>query len=147
MRLWTGSALVQIMACRLFGAKPLSKPMLRYCQLDTKEQSSVKFQSKCQVFHSWKCIWKYRLRNGSHLIQGEMSWYGFLRQLFSWLVGPLPGDQNRFGNLKIDHGYVWKCVRPSGFVLESLSSPTLLISTFKLLMEIEPKRILVWSVN
>ena len=31
---WIGSALVQIMACRLFGAKPLSKPMLGYCQLD-----------------------------------------------------------------------------------------------------------------
>ena len=34
MRHWTESALVQIMACRLFGAKPLSKPMLGYCQLD-----------------------------------------------------------------------------------------------------------------
>ena len=32
-RQWIGSALVQIMACRLF-AKPLSKPMLGYCQLD-----------------------------------------------------------------------------------------------------------------
>ena len=31
MRQWVGSALVQIMACRLFGAKPLSKPMLEYC--------------------------------------------------------------------------------------------------------------------
>ena len=31
------SALVQIMACRLYGAKPLSKPMLGYCQLDPKE--------------------------------------------------------------------------------------------------------------
>ena len=31
---WVGSALVQIMACRLFDAKPLSKPMLGYCQLD-----------------------------------------------------------------------------------------------------------------
>ena len=28
MRHWTGSALVQIMACHLFGAKPLSKPIL-----------------------------------------------------------------------------------------------------------------------
>ena len=28
------SALVQIMACRLFGAKPLSKPKLGYYQLD-----------------------------------------------------------------------------------------------------------------
>ena len=34
MRQWTESALVQIMAGRLFGAKPLSKPMLLYCQLD-----------------------------------------------------------------------------------------------------------------
>ena len=32
---WIGSSLVQIMACRLFGAKPLSKPMLDYCQLDS----------------------------------------------------------------------------------------------------------------
>ena len=30
MRHWTGSSLVQIMACCLFGAKPLSEPMLRY---------------------------------------------------------------------------------------------------------------------
>ena len=28
MRRWTGSALVQVMACRLVGAKPLSEPML-----------------------------------------------------------------------------------------------------------------------
>ena len=34
MRQPIGSALVQITACRLFGAKPLSKPMLGYCQLD-----------------------------------------------------------------------------------------------------------------
>ena len=31
MRQWIGSALVQIMACRLNGAKPLSEPMLEYC--------------------------------------------------------------------------------------------------------------------
>ena len=35
MHQWIGSAMVQIMDCRLFGAKPLSKPMLGYCQLDT----------------------------------------------------------------------------------------------------------------
>ena len=34
MRQWIGSALVQIMACHLFSAKPSSKPMLGYCQLD-----------------------------------------------------------------------------------------------------------------
>ena len=31
---WNGSALVQIMACHLFSTKPLSKPILDYCQLD-----------------------------------------------------------------------------------------------------------------
>ena len=34
MRQWNGSALVQIMACRLFGTKPLSEPVLTCCQLD-----------------------------------------------------------------------------------------------------------------
>ena len=32
--LWIGSALVQIMAVRLFGAKLLSEPLLGYCQFD-----------------------------------------------------------------------------------------------------------------
>ena len=32
------------MACHLFSTKPLSKPMLRYCQLDTKE-ISIKIQN------------------------------------------------------------------------------------------------------
>ena len=36
-------ALVQIMACRLYCVKPLSKPMLDYYQSDPWEQSSVKF--------------------------------------------------------------------------------------------------------
>ena len=40
---WTGSALVQIKACRLFGTKPLFKPMLGYFHLDPQEQTSVKF--------------------------------------------------------------------------------------------------------
>ena len=31
MRRRSGSSLVQIMACRLFGSKPLSKPVLGYC--------------------------------------------------------------------------------------------------------------------
>ena len=51
-------SLVQIMACHLFGAKPLSEPMLYYCQLDSLEQTSVKLYSKFKHFHSRKCIWK-----------------------------------------------------------------------------------------
>ena len=49
------------MACRLFGAKPLPEPMLAYCQLDSLEQISMKFESWFYHFHSRKCIWKYRL--------------------------------------------------------------------------------------
>ena len=52
MRQWTVWALVQVMACRLFGAKPLPEPMLAYCQLDPWEQFSVKFESEFYHFHS-----------------------------------------------------------------------------------------------
>ena len=45
MRQWTGSSLLQVMACRLIGAKPLPAPMLTYCQLDSWEHDSVKFES------------------------------------------------------------------------------------------------------
>ena len=58
---WTGSSLVQVMAGRLIGAKPLSKPILGYCQLDPLQQISIKFDSIYKTFHSRKCIWKYHL--------------------------------------------------------------------------------------
>ena len=38
---WTGSASVQVMACRLFGAKLLTETMLTYQQTDPLEQTSV----------------------------------------------------------------------------------------------------------
>ena len=50
--------LVQIMACRLFGTKPLSEPMLTYCQLGPEEHISVKFHLKFKSFHSRKTTWK-----------------------------------------------------------------------------------------
>ena len=43
---WIGSALVQVMACRLFGAKPLLEPTLIYGKLDPWDQTSVKFELK-----------------------------------------------------------------------------------------------------
>ena len=48
-------------------------PMLGYCQLDPWEKISMKFKSKYQTFHSWKCIWKYRLRNGGHFVHLSLS--------------------------------------------------------------------------
>ena len=52
MRRWTGSGLVQIMACRLDGTKPLPEPMLTYCQLEPKEHLSVKFYLKFKYLYS-----------------------------------------------------------------------------------------------
>ena len=45
-----GSALDQIMACRLFGAMPSSKPILSYCQLDPYEQTSMNFNQNATFF-------------------------------------------------------------------------------------------------
>ena len=38
------------MTWRLLGAKPLSEPMLNYCQLNLLEQTSIKFESKHNNF-------------------------------------------------------------------------------------------------
>ena len=57
MRQWTGSAFVRVMACHLFGAKPLPEPMLASCQLDSWEQISVKFELEFYHFHSRKYVW------------------------------------------------------------------------------------------
>ena len=43
MRQWISSLLVQIMTCRLLGPKPLCNPVLGHCQLDSKVQTSMKF--------------------------------------------------------------------------------------------------------
>ena len=59
MRHQTSTSLVQIMACCLFGAKPLSKPMM-YCQLG---QTSITLYSKFKHFCSRKCFWNHRLEN------------------------------------------------------------------------------------
>ena len=67
----TGSALIQAMACRLLGAKPLHEPMLAYYRLDFWQQISVKFKLKFYHFHSRKCIWRCCLPNGAHFVQGR----------------------------------------------------------------------------
>ena len=49
-RQWIASALVQIMTSRLFGAKPLSKLMLCYCQLDLKNKLKWNFNQNTKIF-------------------------------------------------------------------------------------------------
>ena len=68
---WTWSALVQAMACCLFGAKPLPEPMLAFDQLESWEQISVKFEFEFYHFHSRKCIWKCCLRMAAILSRGD----------------------------------------------------------------------------
>ena len=72
MHQWTESALVQIMACRLNGAKPLSEPVLTYCQIDTKEHASMKFYLKFKYSHSQKYIWTCRLWIGGNFFSASM---------------------------------------------------------------------------
>ena len=43
-----------IIACWLFGAKPLPEPLRTYCQLNHQEQTSVKLELINYVFHSRK---------------------------------------------------------------------------------------------
>ena len=60
MHQWTVPSLFQIMACHLFGAKPLSEPMLAYFQFSHmhKEHISTKSYLNCKCFYQRKCSWK-----------------------------------------------------------------------------------------
>ena len=52
MRRWNSSTFVQIMACRLFGTKPLSKPMMGHCQLHDVQFSCAINQPL--LAHHWR---------------------------------------------------------------------------------------------
>ena len=66
MRQWTSSALLQISACWLVEAKPFSKPMLVYCQLDPCEQISMTFKSKSREF-IWIKLTTFPYPNQKHV--------------------------------------------------------------------------------
>ena len=71
----SGSALVLVMAWRLFGAKPLPKPMLTYCQSDPLQQTNFsEIWIETQNFSFTKTQWKEcRLGNDGHFVNWEMS--------------------------------------------------------------------------
>ena len=52
MRQWMVSAFAHIMACRLFGTKPLSEPVPNF----------IEFQSNYNTFYQLKCIWSAKWR-------------------------------------------------------------------------------------
>ena len=111
MRPWTGSALVQVMACHLFGAKPLPKPMQAYCQLDTWEQISVKFEWEFYIFHSRKCIWKCRLPEWRPFCPGGDKLISFPPT--HWLISqPYAGlSTARVTSIKLPH---WRGIHATG---------------------------------
>ena len=66
-------SLVQILACWLIGAKPLSEPMLPYGQLGPEKNITVEFYLEFKSFHSIKSAWKSRLQNGVHFVSTSVS--------------------------------------------------------------------------
>ena len=113
------------MACCLFCARPLSKSVLGYCQLyqDHSEQTSVKCSAKYQTFHSQKCIWKYRLRNGGHFVQGEIS------ELRYWSIAALLLDVNGQGGFVLAFSSLNSCIGHSALYNEIYDSWTMKIIT------------------
>ena len=54
------------MACRLYGAKPLPEPVLIYCQLNSFEHISVKFESDSIIFILKNTAENLACQNGGH---------------------------------------------------------------------------------
>ena len=75
IRQWAWSVLLQVMACGMFGIKPLPKQMLTYCQLDPWEQTceSLNSNENTTLFIHEKSIWKCGLQNDGHLFDVEHS--------------------------------------------------------------------------
>ena len=56
-----------------------SEPMLGYCQLDHQKHTEVKLETKHKMYHSRIFIWKYRLRNDGHFVQGVIEGAKYLQ--------------------------------------------------------------------
>ena len=70
----TMSLLVQEMACRLFGTKPLSEPILAYCQLTTENKFQWNLNQNTKIVMQ-ENEFKYRLQNVGHFVPASMWWY------------------------------------------------------------------------
>ena len=72
MRQWIGPALVQIMACRLFGTTPLSKPMLDYCSWTLRNKIQWHSNQNTRIFIHKNAHENVGCRYGSHFCPGEV---------------------------------------------------------------------------
>ena len=98
MRQWIGSALIQIMACRLLGAKPLAKPTLGNCQLALGTKFRWNFNQNTKLFIHENASENIACENDSHFVQGRwvnsyMHILDYLNHICSrgniWNAGPL----------------------------------------------------------
>ena len=69
---WLG---LQIIACHIYGAKPLPEPILTYIVNWTLRTNLMEFKSIYKTFHSWKDMWKCHLQNVSHFVQACKNHY------------------------------------------------------------------------
>ena len=60
------------MACPLFGAKSLAKPVLSYSELDPEKQISMSFFNQTIKSLPMICILKCRMQNCGHIVEAEM---------------------------------------------------------------------------
>ena len=67
------------MTCRLFGAKPLTEPMLINYQFYRMGHISIKLYLKFKKFHSRKCIWKCRLQKCRPFVSASMWFNGMVQ--------------------------------------------------------------------
>ena len=74
MRQWTGSALVQMMVCRLFGTKQLSKPVLGHYILNIGNKLQWFFNQNTNFSLTEMHLKKIICQNGGHFGQGEINW-------------------------------------------------------------------------
>ena len=81
----TRPTLIQVLACYLYSAKPLSDPNRIHCHLGAQAQTSITFQSKYTNFHLRKWIWERRLRNVVYFVQASVQHHhrGYWRSTFS----------------------------------------------------------------
>ena len=67
------SALVQVMACGMFGPKPLLESMLTFVSIAPPGTNFSEIRIEIQNFSFIRCIWNWRLRNSGHFVQEEMT--------------------------------------------------------------------------
>ena len=98
-----GPSLVQIIACRLVGGKPLPEPIMAYCQMDIWEQISVKRLAKYSDHHRRNAFENVICKMATISSRAQCLEYIFP----AWYI-PLPCMLNMHGN-SISYVFIQIC--------------------------------------